>query len=159
LKQLRDAGFTGPVICPYGGQLIQRAGVAVYNTFVGEQVIPENERVQSLRNEVLNVRKLQYFSPQSLNNYDAVYFAAEAIKYAKDHYKQDYFTGEKLRQAMLEKRQFDTLSTAGALDPKTQVLSRQLAVKTWIEEGGKPVLVMKKIYGMEEEAALPKGDI
>jgi len=159
LKQLRDAGFKGPVICPYGGQLIQRAGVAVYNAYVGEQVIPENKRVEALRNEVLNVRKLPYFSPICLNAYEAVYFAAEAIKYAKDHYKGEYFTGEKLRQAMREKKQFDTLSTPGALDLKTHVLSRQLAVKTWIEKDGKPVIEVKKVYSSEEEAALPKGDL
>jgi branched-chain amino acid transport system substrate-binding protein len=158
LKQLRDAGFKGPVLCPYGGQLIQRAGVAVYNAYVGEQVIPENARVQALRNEVLNVRKLPYFSPICLNAYEAVYFAAEAIKYAKDHYKGDYFTGEKLRQAAREKRQFDTLSTPGALDLKTHVLSRQLAVKTWVEKDGKPVIEVKKVYTSEEEAALPKGE-
>jgi len=158
LKQLRDAGFKGPVMVNYGTQLIQRAGVGVYNTYLCEQVIPENQRIQALREYALNVKKLQTFAIQTVNNYDAVYLAAEAIKYAKDHYKGDYFTGEKLRQALREKRQFDNLSTPGILDLKTQILSRQLSVKTWVEKDGKPVDKVLKVYSQKEEDALPKVD-
>jgi len=158
LKQLRDSGFKGPVMVNYGTQLIQRAGVGVYNTYLSEQVIPENQRIQALREFALNVKKLQTFAVQTVNNYDAVYLAAEAIKYAKDHYKGDYFTGEKLRQALRERRQFDNLSTPGILDLKTQILSRQLSVKTWVEKDGKPVEHELKVYSQKEEEALPKVD-
>ncbi len=159
LKQLREAGFKGPVIVPYDGILIKTAGVAVYNSYHGEQVIPDNKRLRDMEEEALKVRKLPVFGAQTVNNYDAVYLTAEAIKYAKDHYKGDYFTGEKLLQAMLEKRKFDTLSIPGTLDMNTKVLSRQLAVKTFVDEKGNPVKKVAKVYGSEEMAALPKGEI
>lgn len=159
LKQLREAGFKGPAITPYDGLVLKTAGIAGVNSFHGEQVIPDNKRLQGMREEALNVRKLPIFGAQTVNNYDAVYLTAEAIKYAKDHYKGDYFTGEKLLQAMLEKRKFDTLSIPGTLDTKTKVLSRQLAVKTFVEQQGSPVIKVVKVYSMEEMAALPHGEM
>jgi branched-chain amino acid transport system substrate-binding protein len=159
LKQLREAGFKGPVILPYDGLIAKTAGVGIYNTYHGEQIIPENKRIQDMRKEALNVKKIQAFGAQTVNNYDAVYLVAEAIKYAKDHYKGDYFTGEKLLQAMMEKRKFDTLSIPGTLDAKTKVLSRQLSVKTFVDQQGNPVPTVVKVYSLEEMEALPKGEI
>jgi hypothetical protein len=41
----------------------------------------------------------------------------------------------------------------------TKVLSRQLGVKTFVDEKGNPVKKVAKVYGSEEMAALPKGEI
>lgn len=159
LKQLREAGFKGPAQSAWGGGVTkQTAGLGVYNTYYGEQVIPENERIKGLRAEAMNVRKLPFIDLQNVNSYDAVYVVADAIKYAKDHYKGNYFTGEKLRQAILDQKKFDNLSTPGIIDPQTQSLSRQMAVKTWKDEGNeKAVEKTVKVYTSEEMAALPEG--
>jgi branched-chain amino acid transport system substrate-binding protein len=160
LRQLRDAGFKGPAESAWGGGVVeQTAGLGVYNTYYGEQVIPDNARVQGLREECTKVKKLPFIDQQTINSYDGVYLAADAIKYAKDHFGGNYFTGEKLRQAILDKKKFDNLTAPGTIDPKTQILSRQLAVKTWKEQGGKPVIVTLKVYSSEEMAALPSGEL
>jgi ABC-type branched-subunit amino acid transport system substrate-binding protein len=159
LKQLREAGFKGPAQSAWGGGVTkQTAGLGVYNTYYGEQVIPENERIKGLRAEAMNVRKLPFIDLQNVNSYDAVYVVADAIKYAKDHYKGNYFTGEKLRQAILDQKKFDNLSTPGVIDPQNQSLSRQMAVKTWKDEGNeKAVETTVKVYTSEEMATLPEG--
>lgn len=85
---------------------------------------------------------------------------AEAIKYAKDHYGPNYFTGPNLRKALIEKKDYATLSTPGVMDPATQYLSRQLAVKSWDAEGGKlkpPKTI--KVYTPAEFDATPAGEL
>jgi branched-chain amino acid transport system substrate-binding protein len=160
MKQLREAGFKDPVMSAWGGGVVeQTAGLGVYNSYYGEQVIPENERIKGLRAEAMKVRKLPFIDQQCVNAYDAIYIVADAIKYAKDKYGGDYFTGEKLRQAILDKGNFNSPSTPLKIDPKTQIFSRLLAVKTWKEQGGKPVATTLKEYSSEEMAALPEGDL
>jgi branched-chain amino acid transport system substrate-binding protein len=161
LKQLREAGFNGPVMSPWGGGTVSEySGLASVNTYYAEQVIPDNDRIKTLTDKLLKIRKLPYVSTQAINSYDAVYMVAEAIKYAKDHYGGDYFTGPTLRKALLAKKNYTTLSTPGIMDPATQALSRQLAVKTWKEQGGKleePITL--KVYSFEEVAAMPEGEL
>ena len=160
MRQLREAGYKGPVMSACGGGVVeQTAGLGVYNSYYGEQIIPENERIKGLRAEAMNVRKLPGIDQQCVNAYDAIYVVADAIKYAKDHYKGDYFTGEKLRQAILDKGKFDSPSTPLIIEPETLIFSRLLAVKTWKEQGGKPVVTTLKEYSSAEMAALPEGDL
>lgn len=159
IKQMKEAGFTGPVLSIWGGDLLlkEAGGQIVLNTYYGEQIIPDNERVRKLKNYVLNVKKLPMFPVQSIDAYDTVYLVAEAIKYAKEHYGGDYFTGEKLRQAIREKREFTSLSIPGILDLDTHMLSRIMGVKTFKEQNGKVAEVTVKVYTAEEFRALPEG--
>ena len=160
LKQLKEAGFTGQVMSAWGGDLLSKeAGKTVMNVYYGEQIVPDNERLRMLKDKLTNTWKLPMFHTQSINAYDAVYMAADAIKYAKDNYGGSYFTGEKLRQAILEKREYSSLSAPGVLDPDTHVVSRQLAVKTFKEEGGKLVEITVKEYTSKEFSALPEGSL
>jgi branched-chain amino acid transport system substrate-binding protein len=161
LKQLREAGFKGPVMASWGGGTVSEpAGLAAVDTYYGEQVIPDSERIRTLSEKLLKVKKLPFVGTQSINSYDAVYMVAEAIKYAKDHYGPDYFTGPNLRKALIEKKEYTTLSTPGVMDPTTQYLSRQLAVKTWEADGGK-LLPPKtlKVYTPAEFDAMPVGEL
>lgn len=161
LKQLREAGFKGPVMLSWGGGTVSEpAGLAVVDTYYGEQVIPDNERIKALSDKLLQVKKLPFVGTQSINSYDSVYMVAEAIKYAKDHYGPNYFTGPNLRKALIEKKDYATLSTPGVMDPATQYLSRQLAVKSWDAEGGKlkpPKTI--KVYTPAEFDATPAGEL
>lgn len=160
LKQLKEAGFSGQVMSAWGGDLLSKeAGKTVMNVYYGEQVVPDNDRLKALKSKLQGKWKLPMFHTQSINAYDAVYLAADAIKYAKDHYGDDYFTGEKLRKAILEKHKFSNLSSPGTMDTDTHVLSRQLAVKTFKEEGGKLEEVTLKVYSSEEFDALPEGKL
>ena len=79
-----------------------------------------------LKEKLLDVRKLPMYHIISINAYDGAYLVAEAIKYAKDHYRGDYFTGEKLRQAILDKKEFSSLSVPGLLDLNTPTVSRPI---------------------------------
>jgi branched-chain amino acid transport system substrate-binding protein len=159
LKQLKEAGYTGPVMTAWGGDILSKevGAKTVVNCYYGEQIVPDNERIRMLKNKLVDVRKLPMFHTQSINPYDGVYLVAEAIKYAKDHYGGDYYTGEKLHKAILEKRVFTSLSTPGTLDPSTHLLSRQLAVKTFKEEGDKVTEATLKAYTDKEIDALPAG--
>ncbi len=161
LKQLKEAGFTGKVLHAWGGELTSKeAGASVVDgTYYAEQIIPDNERIKALKDKLLNARKLPMFSSQSVNAYDAVYLVAEAIKYAKDRYKTNYFTGEKLHQAIIDKKQFTTLSSPGTLDPNTLTISRELAVKMFKLQDGKIVEQTVKVYGSDELNRLPEGKV
>jgi branched-chain amino acid transport system substrate-binding protein len=162
LKQLKEAGFTGQVMAAYGGDMLKRevGGKTILNCYYGEQVIPDNERIRNLKRELEEVRKLtSWGAVQSINPYDSVYLIAETIKYAKDHYGGDYYTGEKLLKAVLEKKTFTSLSVPGTMDPEYRLLSRQLAVKTFQGKGGDVVEVTVKSYTDKEIDALPAGKI
>jgi len=113
--------------------------------------------MKALRDKLLNVKKIRMFSTQSINPYDGMYIVAEAIKYAKDHYGGDYFTGEKLRQAILEKKTFSSISVPGTIDPEFHTLSKKLAVKKFELKGDKLTEVIAKTYTDKEMAALPEG--
>jgi branched-chain amino acid transport system substrate-binding protein len=161
LKQLREAGFKGQVMSAWGGGTVSEpAGLAAVDAVYAEQVIPDNDRIKTLTDKLMNGKKLPFVSTQAINSYDSVYMVAEAIKYAKDHYGATYFTGPNLKKALVEKKEYTTLSTPGVMDPATQYLSRQLAVKTWEAEGGKlkpPKTI--KVYTSAEVDAMPAGDL
>ena len=161
LKQLKEAGFTGKALSAWGGDLLSKevGPSTAEGVYYAEQLIPDNERIKTLKDKILNIRKLPMFSTQSINAYDAVYLAAEAIKYGKDKYGGDFFTGEKLRQAIIDKKQFNTLSTPGTLDPETQTVSRELAMKVFKQQGGKAVEETVKVYSSGEINALPEGKV
>ena len=161
MRQIRDAGYKGPIMSAWGGGTVQQAaGLGVYNTFYGEQVIPDDsKRIQDLQ-KYMQGKNIKDFDQQAVNCYDSVYLVADAIKYAKDKYKSNYFTGERVRQAILDKGKYDNLSSPGIMDPKTQILSRQVAVKTWEDKDGKTAIVVtKKLYSAKEFEALPEGSV
>ena len=161
LKQLKEAGFTGKALSAWGGDFMSKeVGASIADgVYYAEQLIPDNARIKALKEQILNVRKLPMFGTASINPYDAAYLTVEAIKYARDHYKGGYFTGEKLRQAIIDKKQFDTLSTPAILDISTQTISRELAMKVFKDEGGKAVEQTIKVYGSNEINRLPEGKV
>ena len=161
LKQLKEAGYTGKVLSSYGGDVVSKevGPSTVDGVYYAEQLIPDNDRIKVLKEKILNVRKLTMFHTQSINSYDAVYLVAEAIKYAKDHNRGSYFTGEKLLKAIVDKKQFDTLSTPGTLDPAIMAVSRQLGVKVMKDQGGKAVDETVKVYGAQDIKGLPEGKV
>ena len=70
----------GKALSAWGGDLLSKevGPSTAEGVYYAEQLIPDNERIKTLKDKILNIRKLPMFSTQSINAYDAVYLAAEA---------------------------------------------------------------------------------
>jgi hypothetical protein len=145
MEKMRDLGMTGTAIGIYSSTLgeapftkaIETTGVAAYccTANISTEKYPNLAKFQA----EMTKRKGAKFDlgTSFINAYDAVYIEAEVLKAAKAKGGNDYYSGPKMREAILDKKAFTGGSgIITAFDVKTGGCSKPMSmVKIYAENG------------------------